>query len=132
MRTAALTLRGFDLGSVQGEGSGYRSVGFDLTRVTGRVNACWIRVESVPVAADLRVGEAAGGRSFLSQGPVGATGSAQVRRKLTGRGVAVVSAALGGYLSLDTWSGDAQLSRQAGFLYLELETVADAVERQAA
>ena len=132
MRTPALTLRGFDLGSVQGERSGYRSVGFDLTRVTGRVNACWIRVESVPSAADLRVGEAARGRSFLAPGPVGSTGGPQVRRKLTARGVAVVSAALGGYLSLDTWGGDAQLSRHGGCLYLELETVAGAVEQQAA
>lgn len=132
MATAALTLRAFDLGSVQGEGITYRSVGFDLTQVSGRVTACWIRLESVPSAAGLRVGEAARHRTFLAPGPVDATGGATLCRKLTACGAAVVNSALGGYLSLDTWGGHVCSGSRRGALYLELETVACAVERSAA
>lgn len=130
MAPATLTVRALDLGSVRGTQS-YRSIGFDLTAVSGRVTGCWIRFGSAKAAAGMRLGEAGRHRSYLQQEPTTIESASLGRRQLTAIGVSLVSEAVGGYLSLDAWGDSASQACRAD-IYLELQTAVSVPERQAA
>jgi hypothetical protein len=131
MAPATMTVRALDLGSVRGGRQNYRSMGFDLTRITGRVTGCWIRFGSPETAASVGLGEVERLRSYLAQEPAPVGAASAGRRRLTAVGLALVNQAIGGYLSLDAWGDGAPQAYRAD-IYLELQTAVSMPARQAA